>query len=379
MKIKLLIFAIISLASSAAYANQMVAVLEIIPQAETQVNISATEMRYLTDELRKQAMQTLPPDNYTVLTRDEILSLFPPADEKKNCIAGSCIAETGRDIGVEYASQGSIGSFGGLQTISIELYETMSGKLLGSIMMESENAMGLLAIIREKAPELFAKISKSAPIKSESVELEPALPPAIAPAVYTGSNPCHKEIFDLPSTKKDFNVQSFVKDLGVSVAKVKASCKTKFTCPDDNKVMDAGLTAGCIKQLPANPVEITELLKSIGMDLTVSAAQSLAPSDQSPSIIESNIEKEAAPGFKTSTWIAIGLDVAGAIMLGFGIYKHIDSNNLYDDYNSLPDGLYAKQYDNALKKANNALTLRDVGYIMGGALLTAGIAMHIWF
>jgi len=363
MQIRFFIFAIILLGAATVYARQILAVLEIIPQSESEINVSNAEMRHLTDELRRQAVLTLPREEYTVLTRDNILSLLPADEEERECIAESCAVEIGRALGTEYISQGTIGRFGELLTISIELYETISGRLLSSIVMESKDIMGLLIVIREKSPELFAAVKKHTPAPLP----QPAPPPPLSPA---SSNPCHKEILDLSNSKKGFNAQNFITDLGVSVAKVQASCKTKFTCPADSKVMDVGLTAGCIKQLPTSPSEIKDLLESIGMDLTAVALTSI-----SAEIPNAN----PASGKKTSTWIAIGLDVLGAAMIGFGIYKHIDAHNLYDDYNNMPDGLYAKNYDKALEKANDALTLRDIGYIVGGALLTTGIAVHIWF
>ena len=81
------------------------------------------------------------------------------------------------------------------------------------------------------------------------------------------SDKCREEIIDLPNTKKDFDLQKFPKDLGISVAKVKASCKIKITCPKDSKMTDVGLTAGCVKQLPSEPDKIQALLKDIGMDV----------------------------------------------------------------------------------------------------------------
>ncbi|MDR2732466.1 MAG: hypothetical protein LBB36_04525 [Fibromonadaceae bacterium] len=141
----------------AVNAANVLAVLEIVPKANVD-EISIDELRHLTDELRKQATTVLPTSGYTVLTRDNIIALIPPDEKEADCLAESCAVEIGRAIGAEFISQGSIGIFSGEYSLSIELYESMGGKLLGSIVMESPDVKGLLAAIREHSPALFSKI-----------------------------------------------------------------------------------------------------------------------------------------------------------------------------------------------------------------------------
>ena len=262
-----------------AYAAQTLAVLEIIPTTE-EIEVSIPEMRHLSDELRRQAIQTLPKNNYAVLTRDNMFSLMPTDEEEAQCLAESCAVEIGRAIGAEYVSQGKIGRFGGELSLSIELYDAMSGKLLGSIVMESLDIKGLMAAIREQAPGLFANI------KPQS---EPQL---------------------------------------------------------QNKE----------EEKPTSELQIEAPIVPSPMPLTPEPKKS-----------------------KTSFYIAISLDAIGAAALGFGIYQHIQKNTLYKDYEKMPNGKPAKEYDNAWKKADDARVLRDIGFITGGVLLAGGIAVHIWF
>jgi hypothetical protein len=258
---------------------KIVAVLEITPSAsEEQPALSIQEFRHLTDELRTQARNALP-QNYSVLTRDNILQLLPPDEAERECLAEGCAVDVGRAIGAEYVTQGTIGNFEGMLTLTVELYESMTGNMLGSFVTESENARGLLGTIREKAPALFAKLSEPQKVlKIENEELK-------------------------------------------------------------------------IEEKP----------------------QSQIPNPQSP---------------KRSTWLAISLDILGAAALGFGIYKHIDGNKLYDDYKKLPEkkpigqaelDAFDKKKDGELKKVNDARTARNISLIAGGAMLAGGIAVHIWF
>jgi len=152
--IKAIIFAI--LLASTAYAVKTVAVLEIIPTGDVELKVS--EYRHLTDELRTRAREALPRSDYTILTRDNILSLMPPDSEEAQCLAESCAVEIGRAIGSEYVTQGFVGEFDGMLTLTVELYESISGNLVGSFVTESNSLRGLLGTVREKAPGLFAHI-----------------------------------------------------------------------------------------------------------------------------------------------------------------------------------------------------------------------------
>ncbi len=146
-----------------ALAINNVAVLELLPNESVAEHIKIEESRHLTDELRRQAVTILPKGEYSVLTRDNIISLIPPDEKEAECLAESCAVDIGRVIGAEYITQGTIGTFGSKMTISVELYETMSGKLLHSIVFESANIDGLLAAIRNYAQPLFQSILDSRP------------------------------------------------------------------------------------------------------------------------------------------------------------------------------------------------------------------------
>ncbi len=141
-----------------ANAAKILAVLEVTPSRDD-IEMEISEYRHLTDELRTRARTSLPGD-YTILTRDNIIQLLPPDEEDAKCLAEGCAVDIGRAIGAEYVTQSSIGKFGKMLTLTVELYESTSGNMLGSFVTESENIMGLLGTIRQEAPALFAKIEK---------------------------------------------------------------------------------------------------------------------------------------------------------------------------------------------------------------------------
>ncbi|MCL2284667.1 MAG: hypothetical protein FWC26_15235 [Fibromonadales bacterium] len=261
---------LIFLAVTMACATKIVAILEIVP-ADEAVDLKISEYRHLTDELRTQAFEALSQPGFAILTRDNIISLMPSDADEAACFSEQCAVEIGRAIGAEYVTQGFIGRFSGMFTLNVELYESMSGNLLGSFVTESNNMMGLLRAVRKKSPGLFANINP----KSEEKSTQPQ--PHVALSVIS------------------------------------------------------------------EPVPMPQQAK------------------------------------KTSTIVAVALDFLGAAMLGFGIYQHINANSLNDEYVNMPQNLPQEQYVRALRKANDALERRNIGYAVGGALLAAGVAVHIWF
>ena len=259
----------------ASFATKIVAVLEVIPNSE-EVDLSISEFRHLTDELRTRARAILPRSDYSILTRDNILQLLSPDDAGGECLAESCAVEIGRAIGAEYVTQGFVGKFQEMLTLTVEFYESMSGNLLGSFVVESEDAKGLLLAIREKAHELFTSI-------------QPIPQPMPQP----------------------------------------------------------------VPQIPLTPDP---------------APQPLIPESQ-----------PKPPKSKTPFFIALGLDVLGAAVIGFGVYQHFEADKHYKNYENMDKNLEEQEYKDAYTNVKSAKTDRNVLYAVGGALLAAGITVHIWF
>ena len=148
--------AILVLLLLSAFAHSAVlAVLEIVPSNEVE-ELTISEYRLLSDELRRQAVNLLPTEEFTVLTRDGIISLMPPDEKEAECIAESCTVDIGRAIGAEYISAGQIAKFAGKLSLTVELYETMGGRLLGSFLTYGTGIEGLMETIKAESPARFA-------------------------------------------------------------------------------------------------------------------------------------------------------------------------------------------------------------------------------
>jgi TolB-like protein len=243
-----------------------IAVLEITIADNDEIDFSIDETKFLSDELRRQATVLLPKDD-SVFTREEIISLAQQTTEDLGTVLN-----IGRAIKSDYVTQGLISKIGGIFTLTVELYETSSGKLLGYFTKESPDLKGFLEVIRENAPNIFAKIMP----KEE--------PPIIS----------------IPETVKDTQL-------------------TAIIIPTN---------------IPAEP------------------------------------EKS-----KNSFWIALGLDLVGAALIGGAVYENSRMNVAYKEYKER--GNSHDYYEDAWEKAKSHRSTRNTLYVIGGLVLVSGIGVHI--
>lgn len=140
--------------SFAAY----VAVLETGADADAKEKVPLSDRQYLTNVLRAEAVKQLPAvQNYTIMTRENINAMLPPGKSIEDC-EGSCLAETGKNIAADYICQARVGSFGGMLSLSAEIYETAGNKLMASFNGRGADVNELLEIIKREAPGFFRSI-----------------------------------------------------------------------------------------------------------------------------------------------------------------------------------------------------------------------------
>jgi len=162
------LLALILIALQTANAST-IAVLEIV-SVDDEVELTIHETRFLTDELRRQAAGILPKE-YSIMSRDQLIAAVSGT---KDDFTSSKWVEIGKALKSEYVTYGSVGKLGNVLTLNIGLYETSSGILLGEIVGESPDLKGLLETIREKSPNLFAKLKKDEPPTEQIKIAEPA-------------------------------------------------------------------------------------------------------------------------------------------------------------------------------------------------------------
>lgn len=142
---------------SSAFATH-VAVLETMVDPSAKEKVSLSDRQYLTNVLREVAVKVLPAQKgYTIMTRENILEMLPPGMAIEDC-EGECLVETGKNIDADYICQARIGVFGGVLTLSAELYETAGNKLMASFNGRGNSVDKLLTLIEDKAPAFFWSI-----------------------------------------------------------------------------------------------------------------------------------------------------------------------------------------------------------------------------
>ncbi|MCQ2098429.1 MAG: PEGA domain-containing protein [Fibrobacter sp.] len=133
-----------------------VAVLETI--TENAELLDGSELRYLTDVFRGEAVKALPAEqNYTIMTRENISMMLPPGTSIEDC-EGSCLAETGKKIAADYVTQARIGKVGEGMFVTAELYETGSNKLVASFNGKGNSLEDLEQVVIQKSGDFFKKI-----------------------------------------------------------------------------------------------------------------------------------------------------------------------------------------------------------------------------
>jgi hypothetical protein len=163
---KLLLCALLGATLSAFAATKNVAVIESIADVTSGANksVNAGEIRYITQEIRRQAVNNLPRDAYAVMT------------EQTGQAQGKTAIELGSKIGADIVVQGTIGKFADLFTLSIEAYDTQKGMLVASSdPIESDNVQNLLKEIRKSGPMFFARMSdRSTPTPVQTAKIATA-------------------------------------------------------------------------------------------------------------------------------------------------------------------------------------------------------------
>ncbi|GBU23323.1 hypothetical protein R80B4_03240 [Fibrobacteres bacterium R8-0-B4] len=138
--------------------------------------ITPAEVRLVTAELRREAVKNLPRGRYNVMTTETVYSQGSAVLEQ--CADENCVITLGNTIGADFIVRGTISKIQTRFTLTVEIYETEDGNLVGtSDPIRSENLDGLL----EQTAAVCAEMYKSF-VAATTPPLEPAAPPPPPPA-----------------------------------------------------------------------------------------------------------------------------------------------------------------------------------------------------
>jgi len=130
--------------------------MEADPSAHSLQNeLTESEQRYITQEIRRQARSNLP-DSYNVMTEQAVMVLGDAVLQE--CAEENCMVAFGEKIGADYISKGTVSKFRSMYVLTIEIYETRKGMMVvSSDPIESTDLDKFIPEIRTVAPALFKK------------------------------------------------------------------------------------------------------------------------------------------------------------------------------------------------------------------------------
>ncbi|MCL2219570.1 MAG: fibrobacter succinogenes major paralogous domain-containing protein [Chitinispirillia bacterium] len=138
MKITAVLLVLMALFVSLAFAQGPKVPIRNVAVVETQIDeqsgaaseMSKAEVRVITDEIRREAVNNLPRSRYSVMTSETVQSMGSAVLEE--CAEENCVISLGSKIGADYIVRGIISKFRNMFTLSVEMYETEYGMLVAT-------------------------------------------------------------------------------------------------------------------------------------------------------------------------------------------------------------------------------------------------------
>jgi hypothetical protein len=133
--------------------------------------IEPAELRYITQEIRRQATNSLPKPKYSIMTEQSVQAQGDAVLQE--CAEENCMVSLGEKIGADFITRGTLSKFRKRYTLAVEIYDTKNGMLVvSSDPVESEDLDDLLSGFRKIAPALFKKLDggsgRSSAVASEA-------------------------------------------------------------------------------------------------------------------------------------------------------------------------------------------------------------------
>lgn len=163
-------------------AQEYIAVLDVEGSVSDAIKIQ------LADETRAGTLSALPKSQYTVLTRENMLSVLQDQNKDATCFEGSCEVEIGRNIGADFIISGHVVQIEGTFLYSVKIHNTQTGALVGTHRIEGESGLSLVRNTAKQTEELLTDtLSPKNPI------VEP--PQEALSLVYFSSTPSGAEVW----------------------------------------------------------------------------------------------------------------------------------------------------------------------------------------
>jgi hypothetical protein len=129
---------------------------EVDSRSGASANLTPAEVALITAELRREAVNNLPPGAYNIMTTETVYAQGGAVLEE--CADENCVITLGSKIGADYIVRGTISKFGTMLTLSVEVYETENGSLVASSdPVRSEKPADLLEMATAACANMYKK------------------------------------------------------------------------------------------------------------------------------------------------------------------------------------------------------------------------------
>jgi len=343
---KTLILILTICAFAFAQSRQTIAVLPSVGDLEQQ------DSELLTDKIREIASKTLPQKQFMLLKLDAIINRVGAEELFRACKEGVCIGEIARKSSADFGARCDVFKRGDDFAIKFELYAVKEEEILETFTQyDVKDFREMLAILEARIPAAFQKVL-------DLYKPEPK------PETYTPPPP-------KPDTVKTYTATVYASPLnGGTVSRSPYyNVYREGTAVTISAYPSFGYTfAGWVGTQTSNDNKITVIMNE-NVILTaqfqrIPEPPKLEPKPEPKRYVAEQTQKHKQKN-KIASGTAIVFDIVGAGVMVYGLYENANV------------GKHAKDFN--LTGAENAAKARNTAYIIGGALLVAGISIHIIF
>ena len=146
----LLILFVLFLPAQAAIEIKRLAVLEF-----SGIGIDTNILHKLSDQSRIASSNTLPTDQFHVITRESMLEMLKDMGKDSSCLTGKCEIEIARNIGADYVITGNILKIEDVYFLTLKLHDSDTGQLLVGKEVKSESFLDLVRLCQTSSEELI--------------------------------------------------------------------------------------------------------------------------------------------------------------------------------------------------------------------------------
>jgi hypothetical protein len=122
--------------------------------------LTRADVRLVTAELRREAVKNLPRGRYNVMTSETVMA--QGSATLVDCSEENCVIALGSRIGADFIVRGTISKMDTRYTLSVEIYDTEDGNLVGSSdPVRSESVGGLVENAAAACAEMYRTFAKT--------------------------------------------------------------------------------------------------------------------------------------------------------------------------------------------------------------------------